>query len=319
MFKTAAVLAALLAMTNFIACSSDDDDNSGKDTTVAVTGVTLDNTTASVEVDKTVTLTATVAPDNATDKTVTWATSDSTKATVADGVVTGVAAGEVTITATAGDKSASCTVTVTASSSGGESSGSETATTKTATLAYDGSAETNVPAVTGSDGVFSDVQTALADAGVVEGYSLDSTPAWKSMTFTGDDGTKNGTTAAGILITSNLTDGNTKIDFTADTTIAYATYTFTLASAADVVASVGAFNTQSSNLAGKLEILDSSSTVKTTKTGSGSKTDNGVTADSVSLDAGTYTLKFSWVLTKATDLKKVTCGIKSFFLAATTK
>ena len=81
---------------------------------IAVEGITLDKTTATVEEGATVTLTATVTPDNATDKTVTWSTSNETIATVSDGVVTGVKAGEVTITAKAGDKSATCTVTVTA-------------------------------------------------------------------------------------------------------------------------------------------------------------------------------------------------------------
>ncbi|HIR29763.1 MAG TPA: Ig-like domain-containing protein [Candidatus Coproplasma stercorigallinarum] len=81
---------------------------------IAVEGITLDKTTATVEEGATVTLTATVTPDNATDKTVTWSTSNETIATVSGGVVTGVKAGEVTITAKAGDKSATCTVTVTA-------------------------------------------------------------------------------------------------------------------------------------------------------------------------------------------------------------
>lgn len=81
-----------------------------------MTGVTLDQTTASVEVGKTVTLNATVQPDNASDKNVTWSSSNETLATVADGVVTGVAAGDVTITATASDgtTTAEATVTVTA-------------------------------------------------------------------------------------------------------------------------------------------------------------------------------------------------------------
>ena len=84
---------------------------------VAVTGVTLDKTTAEITVGgETLTLTATVAPENATDKTVTWETSDAKIATVDGGVVTAVAAGEVTITATAGGKSATCTVTVKAAS-----------------------------------------------------------------------------------------------------------------------------------------------------------------------------------------------------------
>ena len=84
------------------------------DDPIAVEGITLDKTTATVEEGATVTLTATVTPGNATDKTVTWSTSDEAIATVSGGVVTGVKAGEVTITAKAGDKSATCTVTVTA-------------------------------------------------------------------------------------------------------------------------------------------------------------------------------------------------------------
>ncbi|MBO6306945.1 MAG: Ig domain-containing protein, partial [Paludibacteraceae bacterium] len=92
--------------------------------TVSVTDVTLDKTTASIEVGKTVTLTATVEPDNATDKTVTWTSSAESVATVdGNGKVTAVKAGTATITAKAGDKTATCTVTVTASS-GGNSGGS---------------------------------------------------------------------------------------------------------------------------------------------------------------------------------------------------
>ncbi len=87
------------------------------DDPIVVTGITLDKTTATVEEGATVALTATVTPENATDKTVTWSTSNEAIATVSGGVVTGVKAGEVTITAKAGDKSATCTVTVTAKQS----------------------------------------------------------------------------------------------------------------------------------------------------------------------------------------------------------
>ena len=80
--------------------------------TVAVTSVALDKETAEVKEGETVTLTATVKPTDATDKTVTWTSSDEKVATVKDGVVTAVAAGEATITAKAGDKTAACTVTV---------------------------------------------------------------------------------------------------------------------------------------------------------------------------------------------------------------
>ena len=88
-----------------------------------VSGVTLSQDDAVLTVGgETLTLTATVAPANAKDKTVTWTTSDDAVATVdANGVVTAVSAGTATITATAtngtddtsDDKTATCTVTVT--------------------------------------------------------------------------------------------------------------------------------------------------------------------------------------------------------------
>ena len=83
--------------------------------TVAVTGVTLAPTTATLTVGETETLTPTVAPATATDKTVTWSSSNTSVATVSnEGVVTAVAAGEATITVTTTDGAftATCTVTV---------------------------------------------------------------------------------------------------------------------------------------------------------------------------------------------------------------
>ena len=83
------------------------------DAAVAVTGVTLNKTSLELTAGgDTATLTATVAPDTATDKTVTWSSDTPTVATVVNGVVTPVAAGTATITATAGDKSATCSITV---------------------------------------------------------------------------------------------------------------------------------------------------------------------------------------------------------------
>lgn len=75
--------------------------------------------TANVEVGKTTTLASTVAPDGATNKAVTYASSDDAIATVdSNGVVTGVAAGtaDITVTTTDGGKTAKSTVTVTAAS-----------------------------------------------------------------------------------------------------------------------------------------------------------------------------------------------------------
>ena len=81
--------------------------------TVSVESVTLDKTTLELEEEGTATLAATVKPDNATDKTVTWTSSDATVATVDNtGKVTAVKKGTATITAKAGDKSATCTVNV---------------------------------------------------------------------------------------------------------------------------------------------------------------------------------------------------------------
>ena len=81
---------------------------------VAVTGVELNKTSTSIEVGATETLTATVAPADATNKSVTWTSSNEAVATVDGGVVTGVAAGTATITVTTMDGSftATCTVTV---------------------------------------------------------------------------------------------------------------------------------------------------------------------------------------------------------------
>ena len=84
---------------------------------VPVSQITLNKAETSISVGNSETLTATVAPENATIKALTWASSDEEVATVApDGTVTAVKAGAATITATAADgsgKSAVCKVTVT--------------------------------------------------------------------------------------------------------------------------------------------------------------------------------------------------------------
>lgn len=85
---------------------------------IDITGITLNKASASIAVGANETLTATILPENATDKEVLWTSSDESKATVdSTGKVIGVAEGTVTITAKAhGDqtKTASCEVTVTA-------------------------------------------------------------------------------------------------------------------------------------------------------------------------------------------------------------
>ena len=103
---------------------------------VSVSQITLNKTSTSISVGNSQTLTATVAPENAANKALKWASSDEDVATVApDGTVTAVKVGTATITATAMDgsgKSATCKVTVTGDttpsqpggSTGGSSGGS---------------------------------------------------------------------------------------------------------------------------------------------------------------------------------------------------
>ncbi|MFC6402307.1 Ig domain-containing protein [Mammaliicoccus sciuri] len=85
--------------------------------TIAVTGVTIAPKTASVDVDTTTKLNSTVAPSTATNKSVSYKSSDEAVATVSsNGTVTGVAEGDATITVTTqdGNKSDTATITVNA-------------------------------------------------------------------------------------------------------------------------------------------------------------------------------------------------------------
>ena len=77
--------------------------------------VKLDRSKATIEVCETLLLTASVYPENATNRSVTWNTSNASVATVHNGIVYASSKGTATITATAADgsgKSASCTVVV---------------------------------------------------------------------------------------------------------------------------------------------------------------------------------------------------------------
>ena len=80
---------------------------------IAVTSVTLDKTSLKLKEGETATLVATVKPDNATDKAVTWSSSNSEIATVDEaGNVFAQKEGSAKITAQAGEKTATCEVTV---------------------------------------------------------------------------------------------------------------------------------------------------------------------------------------------------------------
>jgi len=81
---------------------------------VPVSTVTLNKTSATLEIGDTETLTATVNPTNATNKNITWTSSNNSVATVSNGLVTAVGEGvaDITVTTEDGDKTAVCTVTV---------------------------------------------------------------------------------------------------------------------------------------------------------------------------------------------------------------
>ena len=80
--------------------------------TVSATGITLDQSFKLIKLsDASVTITATITPSDATDKTI-WTTGDDTVAKVVDGVVTPVGKGIATITAQAGDQTATCEIFV---------------------------------------------------------------------------------------------------------------------------------------------------------------------------------------------------------------
>ena len=139
------LVAAVLLSTSFWSCSKDDDLEPAP-SAISVTGVTLNKSTLSIQVGGSETLTATVAPKDASNKKVTWKSSNEAVATVANGKVMGVKAGEATITVTTDDggKTATCKVTV----SNKEVKVTGVKLNKTATSIFVGDSETLTATIT---------------------------------------------------------------------------------------------------------------------------------------------------------------------------
>ncbi len=159
--------------------------------TVAVTGVSVSPATASVVVGATTTLTATVAPSNATNKNVTWTSGNTAIVTVSSaGVVTGVAAGSATITVTTTDGAKTATVAVTVTAASGSLTGTATQSTATVTISTVG---TNGWKHFRNNVYKSGSSNSISNYTVVGGTATAYTDDLRGMTWTGGTPTANST------------------------------------------------------------------------------------------------------------------------------
>lgn len=179
---------------------------------IAVTSVTLSQSSLSLTKGSTSTLTAAVAPSNATDKTVTWSSNNTNVATVdANGKVTAVAGGSATITASAGGKSATCAVTVTVPVTG-------VSLNKTSTSITIGSTETLVATVSPSDATNKSVTWSSSDtniATVSNGTVTAKAVGTATITVKTVDGNKTATCAVTVnpIAVTGITLNKTSLTF----------------------------------------------------------------------------------------------------------
>ena len=168
-------------------------------TPVAVTGVSLDKTSATLDIDDTLTLNATVNPSNADNKNVTWSSSDNSIATVSSsGVVTAVSSGTATITVTTedGNFTATCAITVNEGGGGG-TGGTGSYTIRFGSVTADGSSAISNDAVFGN---------------ITEGQSYVSSISDATNVFLGTTGLKLGTGSKTGSFKINLSDaGKVKV------------------------------------------------------------------------------------------------------------
>ena len=169
--------------------------------TTSVNKVSLDKTELALTVGDTQTLIATITPDDANNKSVSWSSDKPSVATVDEnGKVTAVAEGtaKITVTTVDGKKTADCAVTVTAKSGGGSSSGGGTTGGGSSSSSKPSASTGKTETVTKPDGT--KVQTETKADGT------------KIQTTTGKDGsvTKTETKKDGSSVTENkAADGST--------------------------------------------------------------------------------------------------------------
>ena len=117
MKKSLILLPLALFALSIVACNNNNQNNNSNNTqqnTGTVSGVSLNYEKLTMYVGKSATLSAVIEPENASNKEVSWSSSDTSVADVDGGVITGVAEGEATIKAKCGGAYDTCVVTVTA-------------------------------------------------------------------------------------------------------------------------------------------------------------------------------------------------------------
>ena len=129
---------------------------------IPVSSVSLSQPTAEMIIGETVQLVATVLPSNAAQKTITWASSKASVATVEAGRVTAITEGTATITASAGGKSATCVVIV----SKGAIAVTSVELNKTTLELVEGDAETLIATVKPDDATDKTVMWSTPDASI---------------------------------------------------------------------------------------------------------------------------------------------------------
>lgn len=112
LFASLSVVSQVLATIVFLVSCGPEEDPVSTPTEISVTNVSLSQSSINLFVGETVKLVADITPGNATDRVVTWSSSDLNVATVDKGEVYAFGEGTATITATVGGKSATCVVTI---------------------------------------------------------------------------------------------------------------------------------------------------------------------------------------------------------------
>ena len=180
---------------------------------VPVESIAIDKETLELVEGDSATLTATVSPDNASDKTYAWTSSNPDVATVAeDGTVTAIAPGNTTITATSNDggKTASCEVSVAKRVIPVESVTLSGETSVTA-----GDTVTFTYTITPSDATVQDVKWSSSDESVIkvdaDGTAVVLKNGVATITVTTVDGEK---TASAKILASPLLVSSLSLDVT---------------------------------------------------------------------------------------------------------